>query len=242
MKRIDLLSCASTNTEAMARALAGELGPVWITAREQTAGRGRSGRTWAGGAGNLAASLLVTLHCPAASLGQLALVAGLAVHGAVASLAEATVHDILRVKWPNDLMIGTDKCGGILIETTRSAGGGHAVVIGFGLNLAMVPEGLDRPATALARHGFDAHADAVLERLDRHLALRLREWRSGAGFASIRADWLVAAGSLGQAVAVRVNGARLEGRFAGIDQDGCCLVTDGAGVTHAITFGDVEMI
>jgi BirA family biotin operon repressor/biotin-[acetyl-CoA-carboxylase] ligase len=54
----------STNAEARRRAEAGEAGPLWITAARQTAGRGRRGRAWETGEGNLAATLLITTHWP----------------------------------------------------------------------------------------------------------------------------------------------------------------------------------
>ena len=62
---------SSTNAEALARARAGERGPLWITATRQTAGRGRRGNVWASELGNLYASLLLTDAAPPAHLPEL---------------------------------------------------------------------------------------------------------------------------------------------------------------------------
>ena len=80
---IDLDEIDSTNTEAMRRIAAGERGPLWITAKVQTAGKGRSGRAWVSDSGNLYASLIVALDCEAAVAPHLSCVAGVAVADAI---------------------------------------------------------------------------------------------------------------------------------------------------------------
>ena len=112
----------STNKDAMRLAFSGEPLPLWITAERQTDGRGRSGRTWVSNAGNLQASLALTCQAPLKSAPELSFVAGIALIEAVRAtspLAE-TIH--LRLKWPNDLLIGPAKAGGILVETTTARG------------------------------------------------------------------------------------------------------------------------
>src|SRR5215472_12224070 len=96
----------STNTEAMRRAVAGERGPLWIAARRQTRGRGRSGRHWLSEPGNLYASLLITLECQPGVAQQLSLVAGVAVVDAIRTAAGGLGKpEGLRLKWPNDVLI-----------------------------------------------------------------------------------------------------------------------------------------
>src|SRR5258706_6690042 len=80
----------STNADAMRLAVAGEAGPLWVQADVQTQGRGRAGRSWSSPQGNLFASLLVHLDCPAGVVHQLSLLAGVAVVDAVAAAAAAT--------------------------------------------------------------------------------------------------------------------------------------------------------
>ncbi|MEQ1652716.1 MAG: biotin--[acetyl-CoA-carboxylase] ligase, partial [Hyphomicrobium sp.] len=80
---VELSEVDSTNNEAMRRAAQGERGPIWILAGLQTAGRGRSGRSWTSTRGNLALSLLFEPGCEPRDLPQLSLLVGVAVHEAV---------------------------------------------------------------------------------------------------------------------------------------------------------------
>src|ERR1044071_4945010 len=91
----------STNAEALARARAGERGPLWISAAAQNAGRGRRGNAWVSPPGNLYATLLLTEPSDKSIAAQLAFVAGLALHDAVADCAPQFGPQ-LKVKWPND--------------------------------------------------------------------------------------------------------------------------------------------
>ena len=109
----------STNAEARRLAEGGETGPLWITALRQHAGRGRRGRAWETGDGNLAATYLFTTRKPAAEAAQVSFVAALA----VADLIEAFVPDgPVTLKWPNDPLIAGAKAAGILVEFWPLAG------------------------------------------------------------------------------------------------------------------------
>src|SRR3954470_19738027 len=105
----------STNAEALALARAGERGPLWVTAKTQTAGRGRRGNAWVSTPGNLFATLLLTEPSEPAVASQLSFVAALALHDAMAECAPQA-GPLLKVKWPNDLLLGGAKLAGILIE------------------------------------------------------------------------------------------------------------------------------
>ena len=102
----------STNAEARRRAEAGELGPLWIVARRQTAGRGRRGRDWSSDAGNLFATLLTTTRKPPAEAAQVTFLAALA----VADLLDAFARPgAVSIKWPNDVMLAGRKAAGVLL-------------------------------------------------------------------------------------------------------------------------------
>src|SRR5262245_59394094 len=105
----------STNAEALARARAGERGPLWVTAQSQSAGRGRRGSQWASPPGNLYATFLLSEPSPPDQAPQLSFVAALVLHDAVAACAPQ-LGLALNVKWPNDLLVGQAKVAGILIE------------------------------------------------------------------------------------------------------------------------------
>src|SRR3954454_6434907 len=120
---------ASTNAEALIRARDGERGPVWFVTSAQTAGRGRRHRPWIAPRGNLASSVLEVMQVPPAVAATLGFAAGLALQEALrklnlnASLRSAGSDRItFSLKWPNDVLAGTDKLAGILLEAEAVAG------------------------------------------------------------------------------------------------------------------------
>lgn len=230
----------STSSEGLRRAAAGERGPVWIAAREQSAGRGRRDRFWRSGRDDLTASLLFDprRYRPGASLGEIAclgLVANLALAEALESLGPTPA---LTLKWPNDLLAEERKIAGVLVETA-----GAATVIGVGLNLRTHPpaEALEAdawPAAALSQM-IDAppRPDAALAALAARLEERLVLW-GGGGFPANRRDWLARAARLGQTLRLRVGAKRLDGVFADLDATGA-LALDTADGRHVIHAADV---
>jgi BirA family transcriptional regulator, biotin operon repressor / biotin---[acetyl-CoA-carboxylase] ligase len=237
---LHLAETDSTNAEAMRRGLAGERGPLWVLADRQNAGRGRSGRSWFSEPGNLHASLLIKTGCPVAKAAQLSLVAGVA---AIEALRKAGASAPgLRLKWPNDILIGRAKAGGILIESSAlTPQEGRLAVIGVGLNLAAAPSGLEPAATYLAAHGLALSPREALCFLAEAMDAALKTWNEGEGFAAVRASWLARAGAIGEALTVNAPGGRVEGRFAGLDDEGALLITVAGGGEHRFTYGDVTL-
>jgi BirA family biotin operon repressor/biotin-[acetyl-CoA-carboxylase] ligase len=121
----------STNAEARRLAMGGERDPVWITAERQSAGRGRRGRVWDSGAGNLAATLLLRPDAQPATMGQLSFAAALATAEMAAHFAPDAA---ITVKWPNDVLADGKKLAGILLESENGW-----LAIGIGVNLASFP-------------------------------------------------------------------------------------------------------
>lgn len=225
----------STNAEALTRARAGERGPLWIVAAAQTAGRGRRGAAWMSSPGNLTATLLLTEPSPPATAPQLSFVAALALHDAVAACAPQ-VGPSLKLKWPNDLLLGSAKLAGILIEGESDPA--FAVAVGIGVNCAHHPDGTAYPATDLAAAGALVAPDALLAELAAAMTRRLAQWGQGEGFASIRTDWLKRAAGLGSDIRVRLPEREFSGRFEGLDETGRLLVSDG-GAVSAVGAGEV---
>jgi BirA family biotin operon repressor/biotin-[acetyl-CoA-carboxylase] ligase len=116
---ISLGTVGSTQKEARHR-FSGD--PVLVTAERQTAGRGRTGRHWVHADRAVAASLAFRPAWPVGAWDRLPLVSGLA--------AAAALGPTVGLKWPNDLVLGDDKVGGLLVESD-----GEVVVAGFGANL-----------------------------------------------------------------------------------------------------------
>ena len=227
----------STNAEARRRAEAGEAGPVWITAKAQTAGRGRRGRAWSTGDGNLAATLLSVTDAPPAQAAQVSFVAALA----AADLAEACLGPgAARLKWPNDVYVFGLKAAGILVESGARADRRLWLAVGVGVNLAHHPIEVERPATSFAEH-MAAPPPQPLEALE-ILAARFEAWRKvweGQGFAAVAAGWTERAFGLGEACEARLPDRTLTGVAEGLEPDGALrLRLDGGGVER-ITAGDV---
>lgn len=222
----------STNTEACNLGRAGECAPLWITARQQTAGRGRRGNVWISEPGNLYASLLLP-GIPPGRAGELAFVAGLGVYDAIAELAPP-VASRLALKWPNDVLLGGAKLAGILIE----AEGGWAV-IGIGINCAHHPKATAQPATDLQTAGVVFPVEKVFAQLSKTLLVRLRQWANGGGFAAIRSDWLIRAAGVGQNIRVRLPAKEVDGQFQGLDETGHLLLRLPDGSVQTVSSGEV---
>ena len=170
--------------------------------------------------GNLYATLLLTEPSAPEQAPQLSFVAALALHDAVAACAPQ-LGPVLKVKWPNDLLVGPAKLAGILIEGESDPV--FTVAIGIGVNCATHPPDVGYPATDLAANGALVAPDALLAQLAAAMQQRLAQWNGGRGFAAIRADWLKRAAGLGETLRVRLSARELAGRFQGLMKpDGCC--------------------
>ena len=176
----------------------------------------------------------------AAEAAQISFVAALAVR----DLATACVPEALvRLKWPNDVLVSGAKAAGILIESGRSDGGGLWLVIGIGVNLASAPEGLDYPATSLAAHLSSGISDApgpdeALVSLARAFTRWLAVWERD-GFEPLRIEWTRSAMGLGQSCVARIADREIEGVADSMDADGALVLRLASGELQRITAGDV---
>jgi BirA family biotin operon repressor/biotin-[acetyl-CoA-carboxylase] ligase len=227
----------STNAEARRLAEAGETGPLWITALRQHAGRGRRGRSWETGEGNLAATYLFTTVLPPGQAAQVSFVAALA----VADLADAYVGPAaVTLKWPNDPLIGGRKAAGILVESGALGGGVLWLAVGCGVNLARVPADSDRPVTAFSDHrgGPPPPPAEALE----VLAAAFERWRTvweREGFPPIAAAWTRRAHGLGGPCTAHLTEETVRGVAEGLDPDGALRLRLEDGTIRRITAGDV---
>jgi BirA family biotin operon repressor/biotin-[acetyl-CoA-carboxylase] ligase len=138
----------STNTDALTAARAGAPHGSVYFADEQLAGRGRGDHAWHSAAGEgLYVSVLLRPSIPAARLPLLPLAAGLAAAEAVRDTARVEVD----IRWPNDLLIGPRKVGGILVEAKMDANAVAFAVVGIGINVHQrgFAADLSTPATSL---------------------------------------------------------------------------------------------
>lgn len=236
--RLIVRDAVGSTMEEARRALGnGAAGKLWIVAREQTAGRGRHGRVWGSPPGNLYASLLLTNPCEPALAPQLGFVAGLALHDAASQLLGASSAADLKLKWPNDLLVGRAKTAGLLLEG-ESRAGRLDLIIGFGVNIASFPPDTPYPATALAMHAPGATVEAMLAALSEAWVARFAGWSRPGGFGPIRVAWLERAAFLGETITIRLGDGPVNGVFAGLDASGRLELDTGAG-RRVIDAGDL---
>lgn len=226
---VRLEQVASTQDEAHRLAEAGAPAGAAVVAREQTAGRGRRGRAWTSGAGGLWLSVLARPR-RAATVEVLSVRVGLALARA---LEEASGVASVGLKWPNDLLVGDRKVGGILCEARWQGELLAWVVVGVGINVAnRPPDDARLPATALGEHRPGLAPGALLEPV----------------LAAVRGA-IAVEGPLGPhelaAIAARdrLRGRRLlepvAGTADGIEPDGALRVIDDAGAVTLVRAGTV---
>ena len=234
---IELDEIDSTNEDARRLSAAGDVGPVWIMAHAQTAGRGRRGREWSSPRGNLMATLLMPPHCAPAQAALLSFVAAVAVHD---TLCRWVPPDSVRLKWPNDTLVEGRKISGILLETATAGDRRELpwLAIGIGINLVHAPALANYPATFVNECGIAPDPLAALGVLAGAWDLRFRTWQTQ-GFPAIRAAWLERAAGLNGMIDVRLPGETISGIFETIRHDGALelLCTDGQ--RRAIAAGEV---
>lgn len=228
---------ASTNSALLARAAQGEalLEGHWLVTDRQTGGRGRAGRVWSDGFGNFMGSTAAVLRHSDGPPQTLALVAGVAAHRALMAVVPGLAG--LALKWPNDLMVGAAKLGGILLERQ-----GEVVVVGIGVNLAEAPAVADRATVSLAALGHEAARDLFVSALVETWAEALDLWHRG-GWPALREEWLARAHPEGTLFSVNHAGeGMLIGAYAGLDPDGAVLLRLADGAVRAIHAGDVDLV
>ncbi len=214
---------------------------VALTAN-QTAGRGRHGKTWQSPPGSgLALSAAYTFANQPGDLPALTLAVGLA---AIDALEELGVGGV-QLKWPNDLIARDAKLGGILTESQSRESGAVTVVTGIGVNLDLGPDfvleagnGPARPVTDIGslvprRPPIEAIAAALVNRFDDAFARFTTTGFNGFATAWIDRDWL-----LGRDVVVETGQACITGVGAGIAEDGALLL-DVDGAVRRVTSGTV---
>ena len=226
MRVIRLPTVDSTNLEARRKVEQGERGPAWIVSEEQTAGKGRLGRHWVSKRGNFYGSLLWPTAAPLSTVPQLSFAAAVAVHNTASEFAGS---ERVSLKWPNDCLLDGAKFCGILCENL----GNGLVVLGIGINIAHVPDGLPYSASNLST----ADVESVFKLLQLNISNSLNIWNNGDGFDAIRHAWMERCPHIGSAISV--NGTH--GTFMSLASDGALVLQTGSGEVKLIYAGDVRV-
>ncbi|KUH81267.1 biotin--[acetyl-CoA-carboxylase] ligase [Mycobacterium sp. IS-1556] len=236
-RRVDVVAeTGSTNADLIARAGRGEdIAGAVLIAENQTAGRGRRGRSWSAVPfAQITMSVGVNVAAvPSDAWGLLPLATGVAVVDAVADAGVAA-----GLKWPNDVLAGDGKLAGILAEV---AAADRAVVIGVGLNVSLRADevGVDG-VTSLVDLGV-AHPDRqrLIGRVLHELGNRIDSWRRGGADADLIAAYRARSLTLGMNVRALLPGDReLVGVARDIDGQGR-LVLDTDGGPTTVSAGDI---
>lgn len=227
----------STNSDALAAAKVGAPHGSVFLADEQRAGRGRGDHGWHSAAGEgLYVSALLRPNIQAARLPLLPLAAGLATAEAIRSVAALPVD----LRWPNDLLIGPRKAGGILVEAHSDGNSTAYAVVGIGINVHQqgFSPGLSTPATSL-----DLETGRRISRQALLIALLKSLERETLALAESRAPELIRTRL--ENVSTWVRGRSVEvhgpqactGTTAGLDENGFLLVRTDTGMVTVQTGG-----
>ncbi|MEN8197425.1 MAG: biotin--[acetyl-CoA-carboxylase] ligase [Pseudomonadota bacterium] len=238
---VALNSVDSTNERAkiLAGAGAGDRTLVW--AMEQTAGRGRYGRTFVSPRGNLYLSIILRPRCTPMEALQFGFIAAVSLGDSLDRIAPPGVDMTgLRYKWPNDVLFRNRKISGILLESSTSIDGSlDWLVVGVGVNIVSHPDDTSTPAGDLREAGFDGVTEESLMIGYIGAFERLRRQWLADGFSGIRRAWLERAAGQGQVVTVSLGEKRDQGVFVDLDADGAMILQTEDGTRRRITVGDV---
>ncbi len=239
-----LRSVESTNATLRDLARAGEPEGTVVIADEQTSGRGRSGRVWFSPAhlGVWASILLKPQLAPQQA-------AALSIVTAVAA-ADVLASDLgieTRVKWPNDIMVGALKLGGVLVETGEVAGGPvEEVIVGVGINVGQSGGGFpidiaDRATSLEMVLGRAIDRMDVLRSLLTEFEGRYREFLAH-GFGPARDRWRELSSTRGRGVEIATAGRTVIGTVTDLSLEGALVVRTEAGDRVEFWHGDVARV
>jgi BirA family biotin operon repressor/biotin-[acetyl-CoA-carboxylase] ligase len=233
---------ASTNTIAMEMAAKGCPEGTVIITDSQTGGKGRLGRTWISPAGvNLYLSIVVRPDIRPGDATGLTLLSAVA----CASALRQSCGIPVSIKWPNDLLVGSRKIGGILTEIRADMDRISHAVIGIGINVNLpeldIPEEIRKIATSVlivSGKGFSrtALAAAILKEFDSWYMLLLNS-----GKREITERWIELSSTIGRHVRVAVGDRIFEGMADGIDEEGLLIVRMADGLLRKFSAGDVTI-
>jgi BirA family biotin operon repressor/biotin-[acetyl-CoA-carboxylase] ligase len=224
----------STNGDVAEAARAGEPEGYVVVAEQQTGGRGRLDRQWESPPrAGLTFSALLRPEIEPARLSLLPLLAGLATVEALVSVGRVDA----RLKWPNDVMVGGLKVGGLLVELA-----GGAAVVGIGLNVSTRREELPAPtATSLLLCGGVTDREPLLKEVLRALARRYRAWLPSGDPGSVLPAYRERCETIGRDVELELPGGDMvRGIATDVDDAGRLVIDETeSGQQRAFLVGDV---
>jgi len=234
-------SIDSTNRYAREKAEKEDFSGGVILAENQTAGRGRRGKTWVSPfAANIYMSLVWSFEQGAESLQGLSLAVGVGVRRALIDLG---LQDV-QLKWPNDIYIDGKKLGGILLEIIGDPGGHCTVVVGIGLNVAMPPLAGKKIDQAWTDVESQAPSPISRNELTATLIMKLFDLLKdfqGVGFQAYRDEWQEADLLRNLPGTVRTVKAAISGIVLGVDSSGALQLALSNGEVQTFIGGELSL-
>jgi BirA family biotin operon repressor/biotin-[acetyl-CoA-carboxylase] ligase len=236
------MSLGSTNSLAKDLALRGAPEGTMVLTEEQTAGRGRRGRSWlAPSKTNLLFSILLRPALNPNRVFSLTMALALAALDAI----EEETGLLCMIKWPNDVYVGSRKLGGILTEFAGKDRQVDWVVLGLGLNVNWCPEE-EKGAPGFAATSILAETrkkvsrNELLVRILKQFESHHRRLLSDGGD-DLHRRWNERSLVLGKEVVIESEEQRITGKAIRIDENGALILEDERGRQHTITHGDVSL-
>ncbi len=240
-----LTETGSTNEVAIGLADGGATAYTLVVAESQTAGRGRLGRSWLSPSGSgLYFSMILRPQLEPEDLPKITLAAGLAVCLAIEKVSGLNP----LIKWPNDILLGGRKLGGILSEVAdlQNENSRPAVVLGVGLNIntpqSAFPAELQGKAASLSVYAgreyprgeilaaIVVEIKKIVERFEKEgFMMILEEWRQRDATLGRQLSWLTQSGDI------------VKGVSLGPDRSGQLLIRDDQGTVHEVLSGDISL-
>ena len=233
LQRLDVLPWTeSTNSDLLELSHDRDIDGWVRTAEVQTSGRGRRGRQWVSPfAKNIALSVGISIDRSTAEIGAISLAIGLM----TSSVLDALEIEDVRLKWPNDVLIGQCKVGGILIELA-DAQRPASLVVGIGMNVNDAP-GIDVTgdyrATRVVDHLASCSRNILVARLINGIHETVRGFEKF-GFGAFKNRWALQDVLLGRQVVLSGVEPPIKGIGAGIDDEGAYLIETDTGLQRAI--------
>lgn len=238
MKFLD--SVGSTNTEAKKLFFQQEKEGLIVIAKRQTAGRGRKSRPWLSPIGGLYFSIILKPRLGTENTPLLGLLSACAV---ARSLAAVGVENV-RLKWPNDVLIGESKIAGILSEALSIGDETVGLAIGIGVNqncpISEMPPGLQWPTTSIIDElGRETSNESLLCSIVNEIDTLLQIVERDSSFAAVLDEWREVSSTLGVRVRIHEEGKTTDGIAKDIGADGALIVETDDGLVNVL-LGDVS--
>lgn len=241
-KEIFYFDCIdSTNNKAKELASKGAEEGTLVVAEQQTAGRGRKGRSWFSETKQgICLSLILRPLIPPSQISQMTLMTAVAIAETLSDLSDIDI----KIKWPNDILVNGKKLSGILTEMTMEIDAIDYVVVGLGLNVNNPVNTFNDEIAEIATSLFiETGLNFSRTRIIRDFLYWFEKYYNCAqkdGFTSIIKRWKELSDIIGKNVTVDTAASKISGNVIDITGDGILVLKDNHQKTHRIISGDVR--